>query len=124
MRLAQRLVSATQQQLTRGQRLQELLKQPLYAPVPVEEQIVSIFAGISGRMDKVALEDVARYERELTQFMRSSHPEIYERLLTERQESTSRLNADLEAALNAAIDEFEERVWASAAAAPVAAAAG
>ena len=116
---------ATQQQLTRGQRLQELLKQPLYAPVPVEEQIVSIFAGISGRMDKVALEDVARYERELTQFMRSSHPELYERILTERQESTSRLNPDLESALNAAIDEFEERAWSSTpAAAPVAAAAG
>jgi F-type H+/Na+-transporting ATPase subunit alpha len=102
---------STQAQLTRGQRLQELLKQPLYAPVPVEEQIMSIFAGITGRMDKVALEDVARYEREVTQFMRSTHPELYERILTERQESTSRLNAELEHALNAALDEFEQRVW-------------
>ncbi|MGH2352957.1 MAG: F0F1 ATP synthase subunit alpha [Chloroflexota bacterium] len=102
---------ATQAQLTRGQRLQELLKQPQYAPVPVEDQIVAIFVGVNGRLDKVPVEEVARYERELVQFMRSSHPEILERILTERQESTSRLNAELEQALNGAIDEFEQRVW-------------
>jgi F-type H+-transporting ATPase subunit alpha len=107
---------ATQAQLTRGQRLQELLKQPVGQPVPVEEQIIAIFAGVTGRLDKLALDDVARYERELLQFVRTAHPELRERLLTERQESTSRLNPDLEQALNAAIDEFEGRVWAATAA--------
>ncbi|HEU5316471.1 MAG TPA: F0F1 ATP synthase subunit alpha [Chloroflexota bacterium] len=115
---------ATQAQLTRGQRLQELLKQPQYAPIPVEEQIVVIFAGVTGRLDKVAVEDVARYERELVQFMRSTHPELFERILTERQESTSRLNADLEGVVNAALDEFEERAWGGAAQPAAAAAAG
>ncbi|HEX2186336.1 MAG TPA: F0F1 ATP synthase subunit alpha, partial [Chloroflexota bacterium] len=56
---------ATQAQLTRGQRLQELLKQAEHAPVPVEDQIVAMFAGVSGRMDKVPVDAVARYEREL-----------------------------------------------------------
>jgi F-type H+-transporting ATPase subunit alpha len=115
---------ATQAQLTRGQRLQELLKQPQYAPIPVEEQIVVIFAGVTGRLDKVSIEDVARYERELIQFMRSTHPELFERILTERQESTSRLNADLEAAVNAALDEFETRAWGGAEQPAAAAAAG
>jgi F-type H+/Na+-transporting ATPase subunit alpha len=104
---------STQAQLTRGQRLQELLKQPQFAPVPVEEEIVVIFAGISGRLDKVAIDDVARYERELIQFLRSTHPELFERIQTERMESTSRLNADLEQAINAAFDEFEQRAWAA-----------
>jgi F-type H+/Na+-transporting ATPase subunit alpha len=103
----------TQAQLTRGQRLQELLKQPQYTPMPIEEQILVVFCGVTGRLDKVAVEDVARYEREIVQFMRSTHPELFERFLTERQESTSRLNADLEAALNAAIDEFEQRAWSA-----------
>jgi F-type H+-transporting ATPase subunit alpha len=105
---------ATQQQITRGQRLQEVLKQPQAQPVPVEEQILTIFAGTTGRMDQVPLDQVARYERELVQFFRSTHPELFERLLTERQESTRQLNADLEQALNAAFDEFETRVWATA----------
>jgi F-type H+-transporting ATPase subunit alpha len=112
---------ATQQQLTRGQRLQELLKQPQFQPIPVEEQIVVIFAGISGRLDKVPVEEVGRYERELLQFIRTTHPELRERLLTERQDSTSRLNEGLEQALNAAIDEFEQRVWSTAAAPAMAA---
>jgi F-type H+-transporting ATPase subunit alpha len=102
---------ATQAQLTRGQRLQEILKQPQYEPVPVEEQIIAIFAGVTGRLDKVPVEEVSRYERELLQFMRSAHPEIGQRILTERQESIRQLNPDLEKALNDAIDEFEQRVW-------------
>ena len=101
----------TQAQLTRGQRLQELLKQPQSDPMPVEDQILIMFCGVSGRLDKVPVEDIARYEREVLQFVRQSHPELLERILNERQESTSRLNADLESAVNAVLDEFEQRVW-------------
>lgn len=115
---------ATQAQLTRGQRLQEVLKQYQYQPVPVEEQIVILFAGVSGRLDKIPLADVGRYERELLQFFRTEHPELGELILTERQESTSRLNAELEQALNATMDEFEQRVWSSADAAEAPIAAG
>jgi F-type H+-transporting ATPase subunit alpha len=101
----------TQAQLTRGQRLQELLKQPQNDPMPVEDQILIMFCGVSGRLDKVPVEDVARYEREALQFVRQSHPELLERILNERQESTSRLNEDLERATNAVLDEFQQRVW-------------
>jgi F-type H+-transporting ATPase subunit alpha len=104
---------ATQAQLTRGQRLQELLKQPQYGPMPVEEQVVAIYAGVSGRLDKIDIADVGRYERELLQFMRSAHPELCDRVLNERQDSTSRLNAGLAQALDQAFDEFEARVWRS-----------
>ena len=101
----------TQAQLTRGQRLQELLKQPQNDPLPVEDQILIMFCGVSGRLDKVPVEDVARYEREVLQNVRQSHPELLERILNERQESTSRLNEDLERATNAVLDEFQQRVW-------------
>ncbi|NCV20835.1 MAG: F0F1 ATP synthase subunit alpha, partial [Chloroflexi bacterium] len=108
------LDKATQAQLTRGQRLQELLKQPQYEPLGVEDEVLSIFSGVSGRLDNIDITEVGRYERELHQFVRSTHPELCERILTERQESTSRLNAALVETLNKVIDEFEARVWRSA----------
>src|SRR6266508_4633447 len=105
---------ATQQQLTRGQRLQEVLKQPQYEPMSVEDQILSLFAGTSGRLDKVAIEEVSRYEQELIRFFRSTHPELLDRLLNERQESTRQLNPELDQALRAAMDEFDQQAWQSA----------
>jgi F-type H+-transporting ATPase subunit alpha len=79
--------------------------------MPVEDQVISIYAGVSGRLDKVDIADVGRYERELLQFIRSSHPELCDRVLNERQDSTSRLNAGLAQALDQAFDEFEARAW-------------
>src|SRR4029079_18136343 len=58
------LDAASRQQLTRGARLMELLKQPQYSPYPVEEQVVSIWAGTKGKLDKIAVADVLRFERE------------------------------------------------------------
>ena len=112
---------ATQQQLTRGQRLQELLKQAQGQPMPVEEQILVLYAGTTGRMDNIPIEDVSRYERELIQFFRSAHTELLDRILNERQESTRQLNADLDQALRAAVDEFDQRVWQATGAEAVAA---
>ncbi len=60
-------------QLDRGYRLVELLKQPLNSPMPVEEQVVSIFAGTKGYLDDVDVSAVVRFERELLEFMRSRH---------------------------------------------------
>ncbi len=60
-------------QLERGYRLVELLKQPLNSPMPVEEQVVSIFAGTKGYLDDIDVSDVIRFERELLEFMRSRH---------------------------------------------------
>jgi F-type H+-transporting ATPase subunit alpha len=63
-------------QLERGYRLVELLKQPLNSPMPVEEQVVSIFAGTKGYLDDIAVSDVRRFENELLEHMRSRHSSV------------------------------------------------
>ncbi len=67
------LDAVSKAQLERGYRLVELLKQPLNSPMPVEEQVVSIFSGTKGYLDDVATSDVVRFERELLESMRSRH---------------------------------------------------
>jgi F-type H+-transporting ATPase subunit alpha len=67
------LDAASKAQLERGQRMVELLKQGQYAPYPVEEQVVSIWAGTTGKMDDVPVEDIQRFERELLDNMRREH---------------------------------------------------
>ena len=64
------LDAASRRQLARGARLTELLKQPQYSPFPVEEQVVSIWAGTNGKLDEVAVEDVLRFESELLDHLR------------------------------------------------------
>ncbi|MCX6134661.1 MAG: F0F1 ATP synthase subunit alpha [Ignavibacteriales bacterium] len=71
------LDKATQQQLRRGSRLVELLKQGQYVPMPVEKQIVGIFAGTNGYLDAIPMEDVMRYERELHEFIEMKYSDIY-----------------------------------------------
>jgi F-type H+-transporting ATPase subunit alpha len=70
------LDKASQAQLDRGYRLTELLKQPLNSPVPVEEQVVVIYAGTRGWTDAVPVSEVRRFEAELLAFLRSQHPEL------------------------------------------------
>jgi len=67
------LDAATQQQLTRGSRLVELLKQGQYEPVPVEKQIVAIFAGVNGYLDEIPVSEIRRFEREFVNFLESRH---------------------------------------------------
>ena len=64
------LDAASRRQLARGARLTELLKQPQYSPYPVEEQVVSIWAGTNGKLDTIEVEDVLRFERELLDYLR------------------------------------------------------
>ncbi|MBP3222989.1 MAG: F0F1 ATP synthase subunit alpha, partial [Actinomycetaceae bacterium] len=64
------LDAATRQQLIRGERLMELLKQPQYTPYPVEDQVVSVWAGTNGYLDEVPVENVLEYEAELLDYMR------------------------------------------------------
>jgi len=66
----------TQQLLARGSRLTELLKQPQFSPVPVEEQVVSIYAGTRGYLDGIAINDIVRFESSLLGDLRSSKPEL------------------------------------------------
>jgi F-type H+/Na+-transporting ATPase subunit alpha len=67
------LDKASRDQLDRGARLVELLKQPNYSPFPVEEQVVSVWAGTEGKIDDVAVGDVRRFEGEFLQYLRHSH---------------------------------------------------
>ena len=76
------LDKVSQAQLDRGYRLTELLKQSQNAPMPVEEQVVVIYAGSNGWVDDVAVSEVRRFEAELLEFMRASHPEMLDHLRT------------------------------------------
>ncbi len=72
------LDKTSQRYLDRGYRLTELLKQPLNSPVPVEEQVVSIFAGTAGFLDDIPVDDVRRFETELLEFARTRHGDLLE----------------------------------------------
>jgi len=74
----------TQQQLRRGSRLFKLLNQAQYQPMLVQEQIVSIFAGVKGYLDYIPLDEVPRYEREFLELMRTSHKQILDDIAESR----------------------------------------
>ncbi|WP_024287736.1 F0F1 ATP synthase subunit alpha [Cellulomonas sp. KRMCY2] len=97
------LDAASRQQLTRGARLMELLKQPQYSPYPVEDQVASIWAGTKGKLDKVALADVRRFEAEMLEHLRRTST-----VLTTIAE-TGLLSDEVEVALGQAVDEFAAR---------------
>ena len=73
------LDAATKRQLDRGERLVEILKQGQYAPLPVEKQVVIIYAATNGHLDELPVDAVQRYERELYAFLEAKHPEVLER---------------------------------------------
>ena len=77
------LDASTQKLLARGARLTELLKQPQYSPLPVEEQVVSIFAGVRGYLDKIEVAQVGRFEQGLISEIRSKHGAILEAIRTD-----------------------------------------
>ena len=76
------LDKVSQAQLDRGYRLTELLKQPQNAPVPVEEQVVVIYAGSNGCVDDIPVGDVRRFETELLVLLRANHAELLEHIRT------------------------------------------
>ncbi len=75
---------ATQRLLARGARLTELLKQPQYKPMATEEQVVVIFAGVRGYLDKLAVADIGRFEQALLAELRAKHPEILKSIVGEK----------------------------------------
>jgi len=95
------LDKATQAQLTRGARLVEILKQPQYAPLPVERQVALIYAGTNGYLDTVALGDVRRFETELYKFIESRHAQVFKDIAARKQ-----LDDPTKAALDAAVKQF------------------
>jgi F-type H+-transporting ATPase subunit alpha len=95
------LDAASRAQLDRGARLVELLKQPQYSPSPVERQVVSVWAGTSGYLDDVPIEDISRFEEEFLGTLGRKHPGIYESI-----SATGELNEDTTTALKDAIEDF------------------
>jgi len=79
------LDKATQQQLRRGAHLLELLKQGQYEPMVVQEQVISIFAGVKGYTDEIPLEHVARYENELHELMRNRHQDVVDTIADSKE---------------------------------------
>ena len=94
------LDAATQAKLARGRRTVELLKQPLHQPLPVEEQVLSLYALTRGFMDDVAVEDIQRFESEMIAAVRASHNELLQTIV----DTKDLPDAD---AMNAAITEFK-----------------
>jgi F-type H+/Na+-transporting ATPase subunit alpha len=88
-------------QLDRGARLVELLKQPQYSPLPVERQVVAVWAGTSGSLDDVPVEDIDRFEDEFLDYLQRSHSGVYDAI-----RETGELSEDTTASLKDAIDEF------------------
>ncbi|HZA11254.1 F0F1 ATP synthase subunit alpha [Mycobacterium sp.] len=98
----------TKKQLDRGERLVELLKQPQHQPMPVEEQVVSIFLGTKGHLDTVPAGDVGRFETEFLDHMRASHQEILKEIREEKK-----LSDDLSDKLDEIVQQFKKGFAAS-----------
>ena len=93
------LDKATQNMLARGQRLTEILKQLQYAPLPMEKQVLIIFAATSGYLDKYPVSAARRYEEELYRFFDTRHPEILKAVAEKKDikgEPTEKVKAALE----------------------------
>jgi F-type H+/Na+-transporting ATPase subunit alpha len=99
------LDAATQRLLNRGARLTELLKQPQYSPLLMEEQVCVIYAGTRGYVDKVPVGDVTRYEKELLAHLRGSKKELLATIRDEKAVS-DKTEAELKAALESFTSKF------------------
>jgi len=98
--MASDLDKATQQQLGRGQRMQEILKQPQYSPMSLSDQVIVMFAGTNGYADQVPVASMAHWQTDLLKFMESSHPEIG-RDFVEKKMITDSTRAGMSKALDA-----------------------
>jgi F-type H+-transporting ATPase subunit alpha len=97
------LDAATQQLLNRGERLTELLKQPQFSPLSVEEQVASIYSGVNGYLDKIAARDVGRFEEGLLRHLHEKHSDL---MATIRDEKT--VSGDTDGKLKEAIGGYAE----------------
>jgi F-type H+-transporting ATPase subunit alpha len=93
---------ASRMQLERGARLVELLKQPNYSPFPVEEQVVSVWAGTEGKLDDIPVADIRRFEAEFLRYLRHAHSGVLVQI------AANEWNDDIKAALDEAISNFKQ----------------
>ncbi len=97
------LDKATQDQLNRGVRLVELLKQKQYQPMPAEKMIVSLYTGTRGFLDKIPVDRIADYEQEMLSYMERKHPEIFSEILEKME-----IDDELDGKMSKALEEFGE----------------
>jgi F-type H+-transporting ATPase subunit alpha len=93
---------ASRAQLARGARLVELLKQKQSSPYPVEDQVVSIWAGTTGQLDDIEVSDIRRFESEFLDLLRRSHPQVLASI-----RDTHKLDDDTRASLTKAVSELK-----------------
>ena len=105
------LDKATQEQLTRGERLVEILKQPQYQPMPVEEQIVLLYAGTQGYLDSLPVKEIHRYEVEFLEAMRTKYAEVLHKVRDEK-ELTDEIDKSLAKAVSEFTEEFKKSITA------------
>jgi F-type H+-transporting ATPase subunit alpha len=103
------LDKATQQQLTRGTRLVEILKQPQYDPLSLEKQVTILYAGTKGYLDKYPVEVLGKYEAGLYPFMESKYPQVFSEL-AEKQEISEALDKTMAEAITAYDEEFKDTI--------------
>jgi len=96
------LDETSRNQLERGARMVEVLKQGPYSPIPIEKQVVIIFAGAKGYLDDIAVSDVVKFEDELSSFMDAKYPNIYEAIRSEKK-----ISDETEKLLKEALEEFK-----------------
>jgi F-type H+-transporting ATPase subunit alpha len=99
------LDKATKAQLDKGQRIQEILKQPQYSPLPVAQQVAVIYAVTNGYLDEVPIDNVSEWEKGFHDFMRNAHPEILETITSEKKLSDETIEL-----LKQAITEYNRSV--------------
>jgi F-type H+-transporting ATPase subunit alpha len=103
------LDKATQRQLTRGERLVQILKQPQYQPLSLQKQVVILYAGTRGYLDNFPVDVVEKYEAGLHQFIEERHADIYAEIV-DKQTITDDLDAKLAEALKAYNEEFKDTI--------------
>ncbi len=96
------LDEASRKQLERGQRLVEILKQPAHQPLPVEKQVVIIYAGTNGYLDDIPVKAVRKFEEELYPFIETKYPQIFENIRTKKK-----IDEETEELLKKALEEFK-----------------
>jgi F-type H+-transporting ATPase subunit alpha len=99
------LDAVTQRQLDRGYRMQEMLKQPQYQPVPLDKQVMSLWAVGNGALDKVPVSAVKKWEADMHAYMDANHPEIGQTLLRTTQLDDNTINS-----LRLALEDFN-KTW-------------
>lgn len=96
------LDETSRKQLERGQRMVEILKQPPYSPLPIEKQVIIIFAGANGFLDNIPTDKVVEFEAELYPFLEAKYPRIFEELSVKKA-----LDKNIETELSKALEEFK-----------------